>query len=211
MALFSTIRIGLFSFAIVFAIIELGINAYFLSLPGSGYLIFSVLGIATSLLTIITVPIMLIVDSVRREAFTSMIVVELVWLFILWVLWVATAAEAIAASNFYFPAGCIYATFDPTENAYCTELQAVEAFAFLNFIMFFVYTTVLLVFSIITSSRGKNVWTSSVRESTLLAPNSGPAQYQGYPTQYSGPPATGYNGTPVAQPQQFHSYNGVSA
>ncbi|OAX42674.1 hypothetical protein K503DRAFT_682873, partial [Rhizopogon vinicolor AM-OR11-026] len=178
------------------------------SLTTPRYFIFSVLGMATSLLTIITVPIMLIVDFVRRGAFTSMVVVELVWLFILWVLWVATAAEAIATSNFYFPAGCIYAN---SANAYCTELQAVEAFAFLNFIMFFVYTKVLLVFSIIASSRGKNVWTSSVKESTSFAPNSGPAQYQGHPTQYSGTPATGYNRTPVAQPQQFHSYNGVSA
>jgi hypothetical protein len=42
----------------VFAVIELGINAYFLSLTAPRYFIFSVLGMATSLLTILTVPIM---------------------------------------------------------------------------------------------------------------------------------------------------------
>jgi hypothetical protein len=64
----------------------------------------------------------------RRGAFPSMIVVELVWLcmqlyfemlcinpilmvVILWVLWVATAGEAAYVFNFYFPLGCIYGAY----------------------------------------------------------------------------------------------------
>jgi hypothetical protein len=67
------------------------------------------------------------------------------------------------------------------------------------------YTGVLLVFSIIASSNGKNIWTSSVKESTFFAP-SGPSQVP--LAQYSGTPARGYD---IAQPQQPGSYNGMSA
>jgi len=32
---------------------------------------------------------------------------------ILWILWVATAGEAVAAGNYYFPQGCIYGDCSP--------------------------------------------------------------------------------------------------
>lgn len=210
MALFSVIRIGIFSLSIVFSLIVLGLNAYYISLTQPLYFIFSALGVATALLTILTVPVMLIVDSIRRGAFTSMIVVELVWLFILWVLWVATAGEAAATFNYYFPRGCIYASVDPTANAYCMELQAIQAFAFLNFFIFLGYTGTLLVFAIIAGSRGNSVWTSSVKESTFFPKNSWPAQQQVPLAQYSGAPAAGYTGTPVSQPQQLGTYTSHS-
>ncbi|KAG0707551.1 hypothetical protein DFH29DRAFT_844631 [Suillus ampliporus] len=215
MTLFSMIRLILFSISIVFSLIVLGLDAYFLSVtvPLQFYFTFSALGVATAVLTILTVPIMLIVDLIRHGAVTSMIVVELVWLSILWVLWVATAGEAANGFNLYFPRGCIYATDDPTANAYCMELQAVQAFAFLNFFIFLGYTCTLLVLSIISASRGKSVWTSSVKQSTFLAPSSGPVQ-QVPLAQYSGAPAPGYTGTPVSQPQQpgtYTSYSGPPA
>ncbi|KAJ8597566.1 hypothetical protein M405DRAFT_723975, partial [Rhizopogon salebrosus TDB-379] len=192
------------AFTTVAALIELGINAYFISLTTPDYFIFSVLGIATALLTLLTIPVMLIVDFMRRGAFTSMIVVELVWLSIMWVLWVATGGEAAYTFNYYFPAGCIYADVDPVANTYCNELQAVEAFAFLNFIIFLIYTCVLLAFSINASNNGRNVWNSSVKESTFLAPSNRPVAL----TQYSGAPATGYNGN---QSQQYGSHDGVKS
>lgn len=200
-------RIILFSLAIAFSLIGLGLNAYFISLTVPYfYFIFSALGVATAVLTILTIPVMLIVDFIRRGAFTSMIIFEVSWLFILAILWVATAGEAIYTFNYYYPRGCIYADVDPTANTYCMELQAVEAFAFLNFFIFLGYTSVLLVFSIIGSSRGNIVWTSSVKEATFLAQKSWPVQQQAPPNQYSGPPPTGYTGTPVSHPQQLGTY-----
>jgi len=116
------------------------------------------------------------------------------------------------------------------------ELQAVEAFAFLNFLicMFFWdlgrvftddiiinlvlnYTVVLLVFSIIASSRGNNVWMSSVKESTFLAPQSRLVHHQVPLSQYSGTPATGHNVAQphpeynVTQPQGVYNYSNVPA
>lgn len=208
MNLFSVFRISLFSLTIAFSLIGLGLNAYFISLTVPYfYFIFSALGVATAVLTILTVPIMLIVDFIRRGAFTSMIVFELSWLFILAILWVATAGEAIYTFNYYYPQGCIYGSIDPTANTYCMELQAVEAFAFLNFLIFLGYTSVLLVFSIIGSSRGNSVWTSSVKDATFFAQKSWPAQQQTPLNQYSGAPPTGYTGTPVSHPQQLGTYS----
>ncbi|KAG2367718.1 hypothetical protein BDR07DRAFT_1392757 [Suillus spraguei] len=205
MGFFSVARIVLFSITIAFSVIELGLNAYFLSLtvPDDFYFIFSVLGLVTTLLTIITIPIMLIVGFVRRGAFTSMIVFELSWLFTLTILWVATAGDAISTSNYYYPQGCV--DTNPTVNAYCMELQAVEAFAFLNFFIFLGYTCVLLVFSIIGSSRGNDVWTRSVQEATFFAQKSWSGQVP--LNQYSGAPPTGL--TPVSQPQQSQQFQPV--
>jgi hypothetical protein len=214
MGYFSVARITLFSITIAFSLIGLGLNAYFLSLtePHDFYFIFSALGVATALLTIVTIPIMLILDFIRRGAFTSMIVFELSWLFVLAILWVTTAGEAVSTSNYYYPQGCV--ATDSIDNTYCMEVQAVEAFAFLNFFIFLGYTCVLLVFSIIGSTRGNTIWTRSVKEATFLAQKSWPVQQQVPLNQYSGAPPTGYTGTPVSQPQQlgtYHTHSGAPA
>jgi hypothetical protein len=214
MGYFSVARITLFSITIAFSLIGLGLNAYFLSLtePHNFYFIFSALGVATALLTIVTIPIMLILDFIRRGAFTSMIVFELSWLFVLAILWVTTAGEAVSTSNYYYPQGCV--ATDSIDNTYCMEVQAVEAFAFLNFFIFLGYTCVLLVFSIIGSTRGNTIWTRSVKEATFLAQKSWPVQQQVPLNQYSGAPPTGYTGTPVSQPQQlgtYHTHSGAPA
>ncbi|KAG1774042.1 hypothetical protein EV702DRAFT_1128016 [Suillus placidus] len=207
MGLFSVFRITLFSLTVAFSLIGLGLNAYFISLTEPYfYFIFSALGVATAVLTILTIPIMLVIDFIRRGAFTSMIVFELSWLFTLAILWVATAGEAVYTFNYYYPRGCVYAN-EPTINAYCMELQAVEAFAFLNFFIFLGYTCVLLVFSIIGSSRGNSVWTYSVKDATFFGQKSWPVQQQVPLNQYSGAPPTGYTGTPVSQPQQLGTYS----
>ncbi|KAG1850595.1 hypothetical protein DFJ58DRAFT_661969 [Suillus subalutaceus] len=196
----SPFECGRIALTIAFSLIGLGLNAYFLSLtaPYDFYYIFTALDTATAVLTIVTIPIMLIVDFTRRGAFTSMIVFELSWLFILAILWVATAGETVAASNYYYPRGCVDS--DPTFNTYCIEMQVMEAFAFLNFFIFLGYTCVLLVFSIIGSSHGNSVWTRSVKEATFFAQKSQQVPLD----QYSGAPPTGY--TAVSQPQQLGTY-----
>ncbi|KAG1793865.1 uncharacterized protein HD556DRAFT_1308338 [Suillus plorans] len=203
---FSVARITLFSTAIAFSLIALGLNAYFISLtvPDDFYFTFSALGLATAMLTLFTIPVMLIVDFIRRGAFTSMVVFELSWLFLLAILWVATAGEAVSTFNFYYPQGCIYTDGSDAET-YCLELQAVEAFAFLNFFIFLGYTGVLLAFSIIGSTRGNGVWTYSVKEATFLGQKSQPIQQQVPLSQYSGVPPTGY--APAVQPQQLGTYS----
>ncbi|KAI6153971.1 hypothetical protein BKA82DRAFT_4095928 [Pisolithus tinctorius] len=207
MGVFHIARIIVLALLVAFSLIVVGLSGHLISLTEeyyAFYFVFCALGIATAALTIFTVPVMLIVDVVRRGAFTSMIIVELVWLSVLWVLWVATAAEAVSAGNTYFPSGCVYDKY-PTVNEACREIQAVEAFSFLAFLVLLGYTIILLVFTCIAASRGNSLWLKSVKDSTFLAPSPTappPPQPMG---QYQGTPAAQYQ-VPVQQPQ----YTGAS-
>lgn len=78
----------------------------------------------------------LILGRVRRGAFTSMIVFEIIWFrasnivaiflladrlpVVIWVVWVGTAVDTIAGRAYYFPDGCIYTD--------CESLVAVTDF-----------------------------------------------------------------------------------
>ncbi|KIO06878.1 hypothetical protein M404DRAFT_416562 [Pisolithus tinctorius Marx 270] len=207
MGVFHIARIIVLALLVVFSLIVVGLSGHLISLTEeyyAFYFVFCALGIATAVLTIFTVPVMLVVDVVRRGAFTSMIIVELVWLSVLWVFWVATAAEAVSAGNISFPSGCVYEKY-ATVNGACREIQAVEAFSFLAFFVLLGYTIVLLVFTCIAASRGNSLWLKSVKDSTFLAPSPTappPPQPMGH---YQGTPAGQYQ-VPVQQPQ----YTGVS-
>lgn len=65
----------------------------------------------------------------RRGAFTSVVITELVWIGILWVLWLATAAYTSSVDAF---GTCDFINDDV--NKACQESLAVEAFAFLSWI-----------------------------------------------------------------------------
>ncbi|KAF9245725.1 hypothetical protein BU15DRAFT_70796 [Melanogaster broomeanus] len=178
MGAISIIRIAVLASSTLFSIVVLGLAAHILSLTQQylgSYFYFSALGIAAGVLSMVTLPLMVVLDFYRRGAFTSMIVVELVWLFILWVLWVATAAEAAVAVNFFFPFGCIYPEY-PVTNQACHEMQATEAFSFLIFIILLVYTILLLISALVAASRGNGVWLSSVKESTFFRSSDSPVQ-----------------------------------
>lgn len=202
MGVFYITRVIALVLSVVFSLIVVGLSAHLISLTEEYYalyFVFCALGIATAGLTISTVPVMLIIDVIRRGAFTSMVVVELVWLFVLWVLWVATAGEAVSAGNYYFPSGCVYDKY-PTVNEACREIQAVEAFSFLAFFVLLGYTSVLLVFTCIAAARGNSLWLRSVKESTFLAPSSTAPPPQQPMDQYKGTPTPQYQ-VPVQQPQ----------
>ncbi|KAF9225383.1 hypothetical protein BS17DRAFT_794966 [Gyrodon lividus] len=220
MGVISGVRIAVLALSTIFSIVVLGLAAHLIWLTiqyDNYYLIFCALGIAAAVLSLVTLPVMLVTDFVRRGAFTSMIVVELVWLFILWVLWVATAGEAVSASNYYFTYGCIY-TEDPLVNQACHEFQAVEAFAFLNFIILLLYTVFLLISALVATSRGNGIWLSSVKESTFFPSSNPPVQqhpmgqydntlapqHQAVPQQYTGAPVQPqYTGSTVPSQQPY--------
>ncbi|THU78715.1 hypothetical protein K435DRAFT_845706 [Dendrothele bispora CBS 962.96] len=175
MTFLSILRLVILVTTVVFALIVLGIDAHILAhfiaqltaedvhvpiKPG--------LAIATAVLTLVTLPVMLILDAIRKgKAFTSKVIVELIWLGILWVLWVATAAHSVQAFNEIFgPEGCDNENIsgDNEIMTFCREIQATAAFGFLNWIALFFYTVILLVFAIRASGRGSPVWFSGVAE-----------------------------------------------
>ncbi|KAF8559976.1 hypothetical protein OG21DRAFT_1429300, partial [Imleria badia] len=166
----------------LFSIIVLGVTANLIALIQQYYnetATFSILAITVAALSLVTLSVMLVVDFLRHGAFMSMIVVELGWLFILCVLWVATAGETVSRFNISFPEGCDFR--NTLLNGACQQVQVVQAFSFLNFIILLLYTIVLCVMAGIAASRGQDVWLSSVKES--FGSSAGPAQHP--MTQYN--------------------------
>jgi len=178
MAPISLVRITALSVVLAFAVIVLGLSAALTSTTEKfldGFFEFAALGIATAALTIITLPIMIILEVLRPGVtFTSMIAVELSWLSILWVLWLATAADSAQAGQATFISGCDY--IDSTVKAACQQTAGIQAFSFLNWIILMGYTILILVLSLIAHSRQHTgVWKSSVAQAPFFAPSAAPA------------------------------------
>jgi len=168
------LRLVVLTISVAFSVVVLGLSADLIETTLSflgAYFYFTPLAITSAAITTLTAPVLLICDAKRKGAFTSMIVVELPWLSVLWVLWLATAAEAVVANQFMYPEGCALADgLGPPASTTCHEFVAVEAFAFIVWIILMGYCLLLLIFSIIGASRGHKVWTSSVKETNFLAP-----------------------------------------
>lgn len=112
---------------------------------------FAPLGLVTGLLTLLTLPLMYFLSISRKGAFTSYIVVEVVWCWFLWIMWVSTAGSAIWVNG--------------ASGTLAGAAQALEAFSFLNWFALMFYTFTLFVVAIMAHHKGNSgVWTSSVRE-----------------------------------------------
>ncbi|KAJ7162610.1 hypothetical protein C8R43DRAFT_947114 [Mycena crocata] len=178
MALIPLIRLVALSVVLAFAVIVLGLSAALTATTEkylAGFFEFAALAIATASLTLITVPIMIVLERIRPgAAFTSMIAVELSWLSILWVLWLATAADGAQAGQLTFISGCGY--IDSVVDSACRESAGIQAFSFLNWLILMVYTILILVLTIIASTRKHTgVWKSSVAEAPFFTPGAAPA------------------------------------
>jgi len=192
--LMPTLRTGAFSAVTLFSFIVLALSAHFTSRRVFTY-DFAALGIATAVLSLLSLPVMLLIDNIRKGALTSMILVEIAWLGLLWVLWVATAGTS---SQW----GMIFGS----------EVSAIQAFSHLAWLVLFGYLGTLITFSIIAANRGYNrVWYQSVKETEFNAPPVQPAPMQAQqivPAQNTGVPQAVYppQGSPVpgwaGQPQQ---------
>jgi hypothetical protein len=137
---------------IVFSIITMALAAHLTNFTNSligGYYTFAALAIATAVLSIITIPVMIVVDNMRKGAFTSMIAFEIGWLSFLWILWLSSGATAAQANTVTFN-GCHFfdckpiglfskwhltQTLPAAVSTACHEFSAIEAFSFLNWII----------------------------------------------------------------------------
>lgn len=202
MALFPLIRLVALATVVLFSLVVLGISAhitYETNLAGF-YFTFAAMSIAVASLSLATLPAMIIIDLLRKGAFTSMVVVELAWLGLLWVLWL-TAAGLTASGNYFSP-GCNYRAA-ATQQA-CREVSSIEAFGFLSWLVLFSYWIALLVMSIIGSSRGHKIFTSTVGEAQFTAPAVNPPVQQQPMGQYPQGQAVYPQGTGQQQyPQQY--------
>ncbi|KZT12890.1 uncharacterized protein LAESUDRAFT_20029 [Laetiporus sulphureus 93-53] len=162
----SVVRFFVFIFTIICAICALGLSARIVDVSNKrlgGYPNFAALGIATACLTLLTLPVMLILDMAAFGFFTSTISFEIVWLTILWILWVATAGSASHHKNSFFGT-CRF--WSGSAYAVCRETQAVEGFAYAIWIVLFCYTLILIGVAFWRSRHGRGGWSSSVKETS---------------------------------------------
>ncbi|KAM5537430.1 hypothetical protein V8D89_008949 [Ganoderma adspersum] len=168
-------RLVSFGFAIFCGLIVAALGAHITAFAEDhfkAYYIFAALAIAAGGLTMISLPIILIIDFLRRGAFTSWVLIELIWLSVIWVLWIATGAVAVNDTSAIFTTCDFVADW---ANQLCRETQAIEAFSFLAWLTLMSYTITLLVVALICMSRGQSIWKATVRDYTALPASQGAA------------------------------------
>lgn len=149
--LFRTIAFGSVG---LFSLIVLGISAHLVSLrgPAPDYVNFA---LAVAILTLIFLPLLFILPIKRRGSWPSYLAVELGVLWFLWILWLASAAHTASMTP-----GLNYCS-----GGICSELRAMLAFSFLNWLILMFYAVLVFVFAVIAHSRGeRGVWRSTVQE-----------------------------------------------
>lgn len=178
-------RLVLLGIVVLFSVIVLALAAALLHTTESQgfYFIFDALALAVSLLTLLTVTPFLVFDHIRTGFVTSKIVVELTVLGVLSILWLGTAADTASYNSFAVGCGTdscwsCFSQHDAVNSSHdsaCGEIQAIEAFSFLNWILLMGYCVTLLVFSIMHSRRGHSgVWHSSVKETKFSSRSAAP-------------------------------------
>jgi len=187
------IRLGIFGLVSFFSIIVLGLGAHIASVfaPAAVPFDFAGLGIAVSLLTLLSLIPMLVLSFMDKVLWVNMVAVEVGWLGFLWVLWLATAALTNNDLAFVVFGGCGFV--DSSVN--CGELLGFQALAWLNWVLLFKYTIVLIGLTVFQHVRGNRVWTAPVYQVNFFAPPVGPPPgmvYEQKPGQY-----------PPQQPQQY--------
>lgn len=152
--LLPTARLVVFSIVCVLSLIDFAIACHLISGTTTYYgyyYTFAALGLATAILSLLTLPVMYWLSVSRKGAFTSYVVTEVAWCWFLWIMWIATAGSSTWVNLF--------------SGSVASEAQAFEAFAFINWFALLFYTTTLFVVAIISHSKGHSaVWTSAVKD-----------------------------------------------
>jgi len=172
-------RFVVFGVVLLFSLVELGLCANEIRITENGvfidngfeilmlspfYFTFAAFGLATSVLTIAFMVPIIIVDLLRKGAFTSMIIVELVWTAVLWLLWLASAAESTAVGIFHV---CNFE--DGHLTTLCHQYPAIQGLAYFNWILLFGWWLTLLFLAIMMkrSTPDKTVWRKSIADADL--------------------------------------------
>ncbi|KAH8829813.1 hypothetical protein DL96DRAFT_1553443 [Flagelloscypha sp. PMI_526] len=202
-------RRAVFGISLFVSIIVLALSAHITTLTTtflSFYFVYCAMGITVALLTLLLVGVMLVGGRINNESVPTKVVFELPCLSLLWVLWLATGGLAATAFNGSFLGGCGYINADV--DTACRETQAILAFSFIAWLALMGYTITLLVFAIVSSSRGNpNSFSGSVLTTNFLAPfgkqhNGHLAhQYTGQTQGSSYPPSQGYPQTGPYPPE----------
>jgi len=171
------VRWCVLTFTLIFAIVVLGISGHLLAIRHTHYWHFAALAVAVSSLTILTFPVILLVNTFLGSGdrtSTERIFGEALWLSIMWILWLATGANAThAARVHFFSGGCSF--FSGFSNTICNEFRVVEAFAYINFIILLCYTIGLFAYEFARDQSQDVTVPTSQTSASQKAPNTSAA------------------------------------
>jgi len=163
MQAFVTVRRVVFGVILVFGLIILGIGANFVALTAGtrSYYSYSTVSsipafaVATAVLTFAIVIPVLVIDFLRKGAMTSLTASELGFVGFLWILWLACASNATSGLGALTVAGCDF-FYNSAAESFCHQYQALQAFAWLGWLVLFFYWVALLAMTLVAQSRGVN-------------------------------------------------------
>jgi len=199
------IRMVMFSIISLFSLFILGIDAHIASVLSQDGIVnaANVVTLVIALLTLLTLPPLLAISIMRKGHIVNMIAIELGVMAVFWILWIAASATTTNQLLLY----CDFGFGDTVLS--CSEPLAVQAFAWLNWVIITKYILILLILAILQHVRGNPIWTRPVTNVDLFAPRvmvaTGPVFDQktgGYVVQQPGQyPLQGQH-TGVYTPQQ---------
>jgi len=193
MGKFQIIRIACLAAALLMSFVPFGIAANFLAEGAGTVFTFPALTVAVGVITIILIPTMLAIDTLRRGAPTSFVIVELAWVGLLTILWLAVGAHASA--SVVILGSCDTVGLTSLESSVCHQFQALQAFSWLIWLTLGGYLVLLATLGAIQQSRGnRQIWQTSVADYDFFAPQ-------------SQIPPVAHGATPMAQyPQQQQQF-----
>ncbi|KAF8530204.1 hypothetical protein BU17DRAFT_78818 [Hysterangium stoloniferum] len=217
--LINIVRLALLGALLFQCFVVLGLAGHGLSLFPSGATTPDFLGldVAVPVLTLVIIVPCIAIDFCKKGAVTSMVAVELGWSGFLMILWLAAAADTtsvLSGVDCSFRGRFVFGV-SRFLRGFCHEQQALLAFTWLAWLTILAWFALLLMFTVISYSRGNvdickqrvvgtDFYASRINEQPQTEKegpsphtnNNHPYTGQASPTSY---PPVGYNATPPQQ------------
>ncbi|PPQ74627.1 hypothetical protein CVT24_004175 [Panaeolus cyanescens] len=200
-------RIAVLSFCIVLGLPAFGLIIHWTQASNTGpnpvTLDFEAVGLLAGILSVLMLPVMLVLPIFRKNVFFLNIIFELGAMLVLWTLWMTTAILVIQWSDVLFPPPSDTCNFiSAVTSGFCREFFAIKGLTVTIFVIAMLYFIALLIFALVSQSRGTPVWKACVAD--LDANNKPPAQNNFTLDAYSPPQAA--PATPYSNPMVSSNY-----
>jgi len=159
------LRLVVLAVVSTFSVIVLALGAHILSVFHFSFR-FAGLAVAVSAVTLVTLISMLVLSIFYRGMWANLVLVEVSSLSILWVLWLAVGG--LTADKTVIICGA-EATMRGATPFDCNEQMALEAFAWLNWLILLTFTLFIIALGIIQHLRGNYIWMVPIYEIDFIA------------------------------------------
>ncbi|PIL26016.1 hypothetical protein GSI_11770 [Ganoderma sinense ZZ0214-1] len=166
-------RVGSLVLATIFALVAFALSAQSKAaenhlVKSTTLVVYSSMGIATGVLTLITMPIMFLRGNVSGMPFSSTVQIELLWTSVLWILWFVTGGLAFSDPDvalFKKDPTCNQLSKFPDLVTMCKDWQPIAALSVVTAVVLLLYTLVLLFVAVQRAMYKQPIWNATVMES----------------------------------------------